>query len=107
MEYTEEKSKKSIALYIIIVILIIAIIAIYFIFFSQSGGLSSLFGSGGNKDSSLVPESLKKDFTGGIINLKFDPTAILDNFIYKSLKAYAEPVEIKVTPGRPNPFIPF
>ncbi len=106
MEYTEEKPKKSMALYIIIVILIIAIIAIYFIFFSQSGGLGGLFGSG-TGESSLVPENLKKDFTGGIVNLKFDPTTILDNPLYKSLKAYAEPVEIRVTPGRPNPFIPF
>jgi flagellar basal body-associated protein FliL len=106
MEYTEEKPKKSLALYIIIVVLIIAVVAVYFIFFSQSGGLGGLFGSG-IKDTSLVPDSLKKDFTGGIVNLKFDPTAILDNSIYQSLKSYAEPVEIKVTPGRPNPFIPF
>ncbi|HNW96701.1 MAG TPA: hypothetical protein PLQ44_02180 [Candidatus Paceibacterota bacterium] len=107
MEYTEEKPKKSLTLYIIIVILVIAIIAIYFIFFSQSGGLSRLFGSSTSTDSSLVPDSLKKDFTGGIVNLKFNPTTILDNAAYKSLKAYAEPVEIKVTPGRPNPFLPF
>jgi flagellar basal body-associated protein FliL len=106
MEYTEEKPKKSLTLYIIITILVIAIIAIYFIFFSQPGGLGKLFGSG-ITDSSLVPDSLKKDFTGGIVNLKFNPTTILDNVSYKSLKAYAEPVEIRVTPGRPNPFLPF
>jgi flagellar basal body-associated protein FliL len=105
MEYTEEKPKKGIALYVIIAILIIAIIVVYFMFFAQSGGIGGIFGT--TQDLSLVPDNLKKDVTGGIINLKFDPASILDNSVYKSLKAYAEPVEISVIPGRPNPFIPF
>jgi len=104
MEYTEEKPKKSIALYVIIIILIIAIIAIYFIFFSQSG-LSGLFGS--SNDNSLVPKNLQQDVTGGIVNLKLDPTTILNNSVYRSLQVYAEPVEVQGISGRPNPFIPF
>ena len=104
MEYTAEKPKKSLTLYIIIIILIIAIIAVYFIFFSQTG-LTDLFGSGG--DNSLVPENLQKDVTGGIVNLKLDPTSILEDGIYRSLQVYAEPVQIQGVSGRPNPFIPF
>ena len=112
MEITEEKPKKGIVLYVVIFLLILAIAAVYLIFFApeRTGGgfldkIFTLF-SGQVKDFSLVPEHLKKDVTGGIINLKFEPKDILENPVFQSLRSYAEPVEI-TTLGRPNPFIPY
>jgi len=112
MEITEEKPKKRTWIYVLIVILVIAIAAVYFVFFAPASSSGSFLGKiagfifGQTKDFSLVPEDLKKDVTGGIINLKFDPSTILENPIYKSLHSYANAVELKIL-GRPNPFIPF
>ncbi len=112
MEIAEEKPKKRTWLYLIIVILIAIIVVVYFVFFApstSSGGIFSkivgmIFGT--SKDFSLLPADLKKDVTGGIINLKFDPATVLENATYKSLHSYADPVDIGNL-GRPNPFIAF
>lgn len=110
MEITTEeiKTKKNLLIYVVIGILIVAIVAIYFVFFSpaQKQGIWGKF-SGAVQDFSLVPDSLKKDVTGGIVNFKFTPNDILENSAYKSFRSYADAVEIKFTPGRPNPFISF
>jgi hypothetical protein len=112
MEFVEEKPKKKLGIYAIIIILIVVIAVIYFVFFSPAisdGGIlskiSSLF-SKASTDLTLVPDALKKDVTGGIINLKFEPSTVLDNSVFKSLNSYAEPVELGDL-GRPNPFMPF
>lgn len=112
MEFVEEKPKKKIWVYLIIVILIVAIAVIYFVFFSPaiSSGtifskITSLF-SGISSDSSLVPDSLKEDVTGGIVNLNLEPSTVLENEIFKSLNSYADPVELGNL-GRPNPFVSY
>lgn len=108
MEITDEKPKKKRGLYIIVIILIIVIAVVYFVFLSPGTGgfLSNIFKSKVT-DLSLVPDNLKKDVTGGISELKFTPEDILENPKFKSLRVYAEPVELTTTSGRPNPFIPF
>jgi len=113
MEIAEEKPKKRIWIYGVIVLLIVAVVAVYFIFFASAGStetglakvISFVFG-GTTKDFSLVPTDLKKDVTGGIINLKFDPNSVLEHPVFKSLHSYAEPVELENL-GRPNPFISY
>lgn len=108
MELIDEQPKKKKWLYIVIVVLIIAIAIVYFTFLSPGTGgfLSSIF-KGKITDLSLVPDNLKKDVTGGISELKFTPQDILENPRFKSLRSYAEPVEITAVSGRPNPFVPF
>jgi hypothetical protein len=112
MEILEEKPKKRTWLYVVIGVLIVAIIIVYLVFFAPSASSGGIFSKivswifGQTKDFSLLPADLKKDVTGGIINLKFDPATILENTIYKSLHSYADPVDIGSL-GRPNPFIPF
>lgn len=112
MEFVEEKPKKKTWVYMIIIILVVAIAVIYLVFFSPAissgtflGKITSFF-SGISGDSSLVPDSLKEDVTGGIVNLSLEPSTVLENDIFKSLNSYADPVEIGDL-GRPNPFISY
>ncbi len=123
METIEQKSKTNIFIYIIIAILLVAIVVVYFVFFapeklatSETPTMTPVtntaveeVGSSPVAKTTLAPSvsrSTSTDVTGGLSSLKLTPEDILNNPIFQSLRAYAEPVEVP-TLGRPNPFIPY